>query len=73
VQGSECALAALAIQNAKRMRHVKLSSVASPVLQNISTLSHKRHDYRKEATERKICVLSFPSNLSETILILSRI
>ena len=36
-----------------------LSSVACPVLQTISTLSHKRHNFRKEITEYKMCVLIF--------------
>ena len=51
---SECVSVALGIQHAKRSRHVILPSVESPVLQNFSTLSHKRHDFRKESTERKI-------------------
>jgi len=37
----------LIIQYAKRMRRVVLSSEASPALQFISTLSHKRHDFRR--------------------------
>ena len=38
-----------------------LPSVACPALQYFSTLSHKRHDFRKEkkVTEHKMCVLIF--------------
>jgi DNA-directed RNA polymerase alpha subunit len=39
---------ALGIQHAKRMRRVVLSSVASPAVQYVSELSHKRHNFRKE-------------------------
>jgi hypothetical protein len=33
------------------------SSVACPALHLLSTLSHKRHDFRKKVTECKMCVL----------------
>ena len=36
------------------------------------TLSHKRHDFRKQVTEHKMCVLIFSANLSQTFLILRR-
>ena len=39
---------ALVIQRAKRMRCVVLSPVASPALQYLSTLSHRRHDFREK-------------------------
>ena len=43
------------------------------VLQYFSTLSHKRHDFRKKKiTEHKMCVVIFSTNLSETFLILRR-
>ena len=50
-----------------------LSSVACPTLRYLSTLSHKRHDFRKNVTKHKMCVLIFSTNLSETFLILRRI
>jgi len=34
-----------------------LSSVAYLALQCFSTLSHKRHDYQKRATEHKVCFI----------------
>jgi hypothetical protein len=56
---SECVFVALVIQHAKRMRRVILTSVASPALQHFSTLSHKRHDFRKSVVEHTMCVLIF--------------
>jgi hypothetical protein len=44
---SECVSVALGIQHAKRMRRVTVSPVACLVLPYFSTLSHKRHDFRK--------------------------
>ena len=43
----------------QRMRRTILSSVAYPALQQFSILSHKRHDFRKNVTEYKTCVLIF--------------
>jgi hypothetical protein len=49
-----------------------LSSVAYPILQYLSTLSHKRDDFRKTFLSTKH-VISFPLTLlSATFLILSR-
>ena len=45
------------------------SSLAPPYF---SILSHKRHDFLKKVAERKMCVLVFPTNLSEIFLILRR-
>jgi len=58
---SECMSLALVSQNAKRMRHIILSSVACPGVQYFSTLSHQRHDFRKRKkfAEREMCVLIF--------------
>jgi hypothetical protein len=47
---------ALVIQTAKRMRHIILPFVACPNLPNVSTLSHKRHDFRKKVFNIK-CIL----------------
>ena len=49
-----------------------LSFVACTALQYFSTLSLEPHDFRKEVTERKICLLIFSTILSETFLILRR-
>jgi hypothetical protein len=64
---------ALVIQHAKRMRRTILSSLACPALPYFSTLSHKRHDFRKQLLNIKCVFLFSLQILSETFLILRRI
>jgi hypothetical protein len=59
---SEFLLVALVIQHAERMRRIILSSVARLALQYVSTLSHKRHHFRKNVPEHKMCDLVFSTN-----------
>ena len=51
-----CVCVALVIQHAMHMRRI-MSHVTYLALPHLPTLSHKRHDYRKKATEEKIYVL----------------
>ena len=52
---SECVSIALVFQYAKLTRRIILRSVACLALPNFSTLSHKRHDFRKKLLNIK-CV-----------------
>jgi len=49
---------ALGIQHAVRMRRILLPSVACPALPHFSTLSHKRHDFRKRIIEFKVILFT---------------
>jgi hypothetical protein len=65
---------ALVIQHAKRMRLIILSSVGCLALRYVSTLSQKRHDFRKKKLSNIKCVFLFTlQHLSETFIILRRI
>jgi hypothetical protein len=71
---SQCVSVALVIQHAKRMRRIILSSVARLAVPYFSTLSHKRHDFRKKMLLNIKCVFWFSVQLlSETFLVLRRI
>ena len=59
---SQCVSVALIIQNGTRVRRVILSYVAYPFLQQFSTLSHKRHDFRNESSVYKMRVLILSAN-----------
>ena len=67
-----CAFArvALLIQYATLFRHLSAASSAPPYF---LTLSHKRHDFRQNVTEHKMCVFLFPTISFETFFIVRRI
>jgi hypothetical protein len=45
---------ALGIQPAKRLCRITLSSASCPAVPHVSSLSHKRQDFRKSVIEHKI-------------------
>jgi hypothetical protein len=49
----------LGTQHAMRMRHIVICLPAPLYNIILSTLSHKRYDFRKKVTEHKMCVLIF--------------
>ena len=54
-----------------RMQPIVSSLVTCPDLPYFSTLFHKRHHFReKKFTEHKMCIVNFPTNLSEMFLTL---
>jgi hypothetical protein len=54
---------ALVTRHAKRMRPIILSLVACLSLTHFPTISHKRHDFRKNAIEHEMFVLIFFTTL----------
>jgi predicted transcriptional regulator len=61
---------ALLIQHATRMRHIVTSFAVPLAPPYFFTLSHKSHDFRKNFTEYKMCVLilstAFDKNISHS-------
>jgi hypothetical protein len=57
-----CVFVILLIQHAKRMQRIILSFASCPVIPYFSTLSRKRHDFRKSVLNIK-CVLRFALRL----------
>jgi len=73
VEYLECVSVVLITQHAKRMRRVNTIVCGLSSLRYFSILSYKQHDLREKVVERKMCVLIFSTNPSETFLILRRI
>jgi len=67
---SVCVLV-LGIRHEMRLHHIVICALAGFNI-FFSTLSHKRHDFRKYVIEHKMCVLVFYRVLSETFLTLCR-
>jgi hypothetical protein len=68
-----CVHVALLVQHSTRMRHILTSFVAPLAPPHFSTLSHKRHDFRKTLLNIKCVSWLSLEFLSKTFLILRRI
>jgi hypothetical protein len=63
-----CGCVALVVKNAVRMRSIILPSVACLAPPYFSTLSHKRHDFRKNVTEHEMYALILCTTIKFLIL-----
>jgi len=70
---SEYVSVASVIQHAMCMRRIILSPVVCLAVPYFTPLPHKRHDFRANVIEHKMCVLIVSANLSEIFLIRRRI
>jgi hypothetical protein len=65
-----CVRTVLLIQHATHMRHIVTSFVAPLAPPDFSTLCHKRHGYRKNVFEHKMCIFiistTFVYNISHS-------
>jgi len=61
ITNTVCVSAVLVIQHVICIHHIILSSVACPSILYFSIISTKRHDFRKNAIEHKMCI-DFPYN-----------
>jgi hypothetical protein len=66
ITNSECVFAVLVIRHVIRMHLIILLSAACPSIPYFSTLSPKRHYFRKNVIEHKMCI-DFPYNFCPNI------
>jgi hypothetical protein len=57
-----CMRLALLIRHATRVRHIVTSFVVPLAAPHFSALSQKRHDFRKQVVDNKMCVFIFSTN-----------